>query len=69
MKQNPYILWVARDAILLSIAGFVLLVAFLPMVAAVIFVVIVSFLAVARSRTDGFWNGVKFFVKQILFGW
>jgi Na+-translocating ferredoxin:NAD+ oxidoreductase RnfD subunit len=42
---------------------------FLPAVAAVLFVVCATFVAVAVGRSEGFWKGVKQFVKDILFGW
>lgn len=47
----------------------VLLVWFLPVVAALLFVVCVTFVAVAVGKTKGFWSGVRLFIKEMLFGW
>jgi len=47
----------------------VLLVWFLPVVAALTFVALVAFAAVLTARTEGFWKGVKLFIKEVLFGW
>jgi len=52
---------------LLLVAGFVALVFYLPVVAAVLFVALVTFLAMATDK--GFWNGVRLFLKEILCGW
>jgi len=45
------------------------LIFFFPIVAAVIFVGCVTFVAIAVGRTEGFWKGLKLFIKEVLFGW
>jgi hypothetical protein len=64
--RNRILAWLATTSVLSVI---VLLVWFLPVVAAVLFVACVTFVAVAAGKTDGFWSGVKLFIKEILFGW
>jgi hypothetical protein len=51
------------------LAAIVLLVWFVPVVAAVIFVALVAFVAVAIGKAEGFRNGLNYFIKEILFGW
>ena len=51
------------------LAVVVLLIWFVPVIAAVIFVALVTFVAVAVGKAEGFWSGLKYFVKEILFGW
>jgi len=46
-----------------------LLVWFLPAVAALIFLALLTFVAVVTARTEGFWRGLKLFIKEVLFGW
>jgi hypothetical protein len=58
--------WVAT---LLVVVALGLLVVFLPVVAAVFFVACVTFVAVAVGRSEGFWRGLKFFIKEMPFGW
>jgi len=58
--------WILAFFLLSAIA---LLVWFLPVVAGVLFVALVTFLAVAEGRARGIWSGVKIFIKEILFGW
>ena len=58
--------WVAT---ILVVIGLALLVFFLPVVAAVLFVACVTFVAVAVGRAEGFWRGLKLFIKEMLFGW
>jgi hypothetical protein len=53
----------------LVVVGLGLLVFFLPVVAAVLFVACVTFVAVAVGRSEGFWRGMKLFIKEMLFGW
>lgn len=45
------------------------LVWFLPVVAALIFLTLVTIAAVVTARAEGFWRGVKLFIKEVLFGW
>lgn len=47
----------------------VLLVYFLPLVAALIFLGCVTFIAITIGKTQGFWKGLWSFFKDILFGW
>jgi len=53
----------------LFLTAVVLLFWFVPVVAAVIFVACVTFVAVAIAKAEGFWSGLKYFIKEILFGW
>jgi hypothetical protein len=69
MKQNRSILWLARILALLLVAGLVVLVFYLPLVAAILFVALVTVVAIARGKAEGFWSGVTLFLKEILFGW
>ncbi|MEI7935235.1 MAG: hypothetical protein WCK27_00980 [Verrucomicrobiota bacterium] len=55
--------------VLSVLSAAVLLVWFLPVVAAVLFVAGVTFVAVAVGRAQGFWSGLKLFIKEMLFGW
>ena len=69
MRQSRSILWLARILALLFVAGFVILVFYLPLVAAILFVALVTVVAIARGKADGFWSGLRLFLKEILFGW
>lgn len=60
---------VACLATLLVVAAVGLLAVFHPIVAAVLFVAFVTFLAVAVGKSEGFWRGLKLFIKEMLFGW
>jgi len=53
----------------LVVIGIALLVSFLPVLAAVVFLGCVTLIAVVVEKTQGFWRGLKYFVKEILFGW
>ena len=61
--------WLARILALFLVAGLVALACYAPLIAAVIFVVLVTVIAIAKGKTDGFWSGVRLFVREILFGW
>ncbi len=65
-RRNRVVAWVAT---ILVVIGLALLVFFLPVVAAVLFVACVTFVAVAVGRAEGFWRGLKLFIKEMLFGW
>jgi len=65
-RHNRIVVWFLVIMILGAIG---LLVRFLPIVAAVLFVACVTFMAVAVGRARGFWSGVKVFIKEMLFGW
>ncbi len=69
MRQNGRILWMARILAVLFVAGLVVLVFYLPLVAAILFVALLIFLAIVRGKTEGFWSGIRYFLKEILFGW
>jgi len=45
------------------------LVWFAPVVAALAFVALTAFLAFTVGKAQGFWSGVRWFIKEILFGW
>jgi hypothetical protein len=59
MRQNGRILWIARIIALLSVAGLVVLVFYLPLIAAILFVALVTVLAITRGKSEGFWSGVQ----------
>jgi hypothetical protein len=65
-RRNRVIAWSATILIVIALA---LLVFFLPILAALLFVGCVTFIAVAVGRSQGFWRGLKIFVKEMLFGW
>ena len=69
MKHNRQTLWMARVLALLLVAGLVLLVAYLPLVAAILFVALCILFAVVKGKAYGFWGGMRFFLKEIFFGW
>jgi hypothetical protein len=69
MRQKEPILWMARIVALLFVAGLVVLVFYLPLVAAALLVALVAFAAIVRGKTEGFWKGVRLFIREILFGW
>ena len=54
---------------MLGVVGLAMLVVFAPLVAAVVFVVCVTIVAVLTAGQGGFWSGVRVFIKEILFGW
>jgi hypothetical protein len=56
-------------AVTLLLGGIVLLVWFVPVIAAAIFVALVIFVAVGKGKAEGFRSGLKYFIKEILFGW
>jgi hypothetical protein len=64
--RNPILVWLV---VLLVLGVAVLLVWFVPVIAAVLFVACVTFVAVAVGKARGFWSGVKLFIKEMLFGW
>ena len=51
------------------VAGLVMFFVFAPLIAAVVFVVCVTIVAVLTARQRGFWSGVRVFIKEMLFGW
>jgi hypothetical protein len=55
--------------LLFATTGLVMLVVFAPLIAAVVFVVCATIVAILTARQRGFWNGVRVFIKEILFGW
>ena len=73
MKPNWRSRVVGWLGVLLLLTAIVVLFWFVPVIAAVIFAVIfvalTMLVAVAIGKADGFWNGLKFFIKEILFGW
>ena len=69
MKQSGSMVWLARVFALLLLAGLVALVFYAPLIAAVIFVALLTVVAIAKGKTEGFWSGVRLFVREILFGW
>ena len=64
--RNRLFAWLVTIFVLIVL---VLLVWFLPVVAAVLFVACVTVVAVAVGKTKGLWSGVKLFIKEMLFGW
>jgi hypothetical protein len=69
MKPSPRSRAFAWLVTLCVVSVIVLLVWFLPVVAALLLVSCVAFLAVGTGKTKGFWSGVKLFVMEVLFGW
>ena len=69
MRQNERRLWPARTLALLLVVGLAALVFYAPLVAAIIFIALLTILAITKGKTEGFWGGVRFFVREILFGW
>ena len=69
MKTSGIMLWLARILALLLVAGLAALAFYLPLATAVVFVVLVTAVAIVRGRTEGFGSGVRWFLKEILFGW
>lgn len=65
-RNSRIIAWVATVFIVGVIGA---LVVFLPIVAAVAFVLLVTLLSVAVSRNEGRVKGMIYFLKEILFGW
>jgi hypothetical protein len=65
-RRNRVGAWLLVVTLLGAVA---LLVWFLPLVAALIFLALVTFAAIMTGRVEGFWRGLKFFIKEILFGW
>jgi len=65
-RRNRAVAWLA---VILVLGAIALLVWFVPIIAAVLFVACVTIVAVATGRADGFWSGMKFFIKEMLFGW
>ncbi len=55
--------------VILLPSAIALLVWYLPIAAAALFIACVVFVAVAVGRTKGFGSGVKLFIKEMLFGW
>lgn len=65
-RCNRVVAWLATLLVAIALG---LLVFFLPIVAAVLFIACVTFVAVAVGRSEGFWRGLKLFIKEMLFGW
>ena len=59
----------AWTVVAVFLAAIVLLVWLVPVIAGIIFVSLVLFLAVAIGKAEGFRSGLKYFIKEILFGW
>ena len=69
MRPSPRMRISVWAATILIVAGLLALVLFLPVVAALIFVGGVSFVAIAIAKAKGKMKGLLFFLKEILFGW
>lgn len=69
MKTSPTVKISAWAAALLIVVGIGALVIYLPIVAAVIFVLAVSFAAIGIATEKGKMKGILYFLKEILFGW
>jgi hypothetical protein len=65
-RTNRVLAWAVTLSVL---AAAVVLVWFLPLVAALIFVGCITIVALTVGRSRGFWSGLKVFIKEILFGW
>ncbi len=69
MKKNKKIPSVGLVIVLAIVATIAALGFYLPIVAAILFVSLTIFLAIARGKAEGFWKGLKLFITEILFGW
>jgi hypothetical protein len=69
MTPNRFNRILAWFVVISVLSALVLLVWFVPVVAAVLFVACVIYVAVSVGRDQGFWSGVKLFIKEMLFGW
>lgn len=69
MKPENKTRWIAFGIVLVIIATIGALVVYLPLLAAVLFVSLTILLAVVRGMAAGFWKGLKYFIREILFGW
>ena len=69
MKQNRKIRSIGLVVAFAIVAAIAALDFYLLIVAAILFVFLTIFLAIARGKVEGFWKGLKFFITQILFGW
>jgi len=67
--MNPIRLWAFRIVCVAFIIAVLALVFYFPLIFAIIFVGLLIFLTVIKTRAEGFWKGLKFFLKEILFGW
>ncbi len=69
MNHTPVTRCGAWIAILASISAVALLVFYLPVVAAILFVILTGFAAIVAGKKRGAWRGVTVFIREILFGW
>ena len=69
MNRSPRNRGLAWLVTIFVLSVLVLLVWFLPVVAALLFVACVTLVAVAAGKAQGVWSGVKLFIKEMLFGW
>ena len=69
MKPEPRTQSIAWAFTMFVVAGLVMFFVFAPLIAAVVFVVCVTIVAVLTARQRGFWSGVRVFIKEMLFGW
>lgn len=69
MKHNGSRRWAATMIASLLVAGIVALVVYAPVIVVVICVGILTVVAIAKVKTDGFWSGVRYFVRELFFGW
>jgi hypothetical protein len=56
-------------AVTLLLAVIFLLVWFAPVIVPVLFLALVTIVAVATGKAEGFGRGLWHFIKEILFGW
>ena len=54
---------------LLLLVGLIVLVCYLPLLAAMLFVAFLTMAAMIKTKIDGSWSGVRLFLKEILLGW
>lgn len=64
MSRSTVIFWTA-----LIVAGIGVLVFFAPILAALLFVVLITASAIAIGRKEGGWKGFVAFAKNLIFGW
>ena len=69
MQESKHIRAKAGVVAVAIVAIIALLVVYAPLVAAILFVTCLTFLAVAVGVSQGFRKGLLYFLKEIFFGW
>jgi hypothetical protein len=64
MSRSAVLIWTA-----VIVAGIGALVFFAPILAALLFLVLITASAIAIGRREGGWKGFLAFAKNLIFGW